>query len=58
MGGRSKLPVAAGFGISSKEHINQLKGKADGAIIGSFLIELFHKGSIKKIANFLNALSN
>lgn len=54
----SKLPVAAGFGISSKEHIDQLRGKADAAVIGSHLIELFHKGGIEKIANFLSSLSN
>ncbi len=53
----SKLPVAAGFGISSKEHINQLRGKADAAVIGSYLIELFHMGGIEKIAKFLSSLS-
>ncbi len=52
----SKLPVAAGFGISSKEHINQLRGKVDAAVIGSHLIELFHKGGIEKIAGFLKQL--
>jgi len=52
----SKLPVAAGFGISSKEHIDQLRGKADAAVIGSYLIELFHQGGIEKIANFLKEL--
>lgn len=54
----SKLPVAAGFGISSKEHIHQLRGKADAVVIGSHLIELFHMGGIEKIANFLSSLSN
>lgn len=54
----SKLPVAAGFGISSKEHINQLRGKADAAVIGSHLIELFRQGGLENIANFLSSLSN
>ncbi len=53
----SKLPVAAGFGISSKEHINQLRGKADAAVIGSHFIELFHMGGAEKIADFLSSLS-
>lgn len=54
----SKLPVAAGFGISSKEHINQLRGKVDAAVIGSHLIELFRQGGLENIADFLSSLSN
>ena len=53
----SNLPVAAGFGISSKEHIHQLRGKADAVVIGSHLIELFHMGGVEKIADFLSSLS-
>jgi tryptophan synthase alpha chain len=34
------LPLAVGFGISRREHIEALKGVADGAVIGSALMAL------------------
>jgi tryptophan synthase alpha chain len=52
----SVLPVAAGFGISSRDHVDQLRGKADAAVIGSHLIHLFHKGGIAETGSFLNEL--
>jgi tryptophan synthase alpha chain len=38
------LPVAAGFGISRPEHLGQLRGRADAAVIASALIEEVHQG--------------
>jgi tryptophan synthase alpha chain len=38
------LPVAAGFGISRPEHLDQLRGRADAAVIGSALMEEVHQG--------------
>jgi tryptophan synthase alpha chain len=38
------LPVAAGFGISRPEHLGQLRGRADAAVIGSALMEEVHQG--------------
>lgn len=39
------LPLAVGFGISKKEHIKALVGRADIAIIGSAVIDLIAKTS-------------
>ncbi len=36
----SKLPVAVGFGISNAEHVLQVAGFADAAVIGSTIVEL------------------
>ncbi len=51
------IPVAVGFGISKKEHIDALKDHADIAVIGSALIDVINKSSkqdmTKNISEFL-----
>jgi tryptophan synthase alpha chain len=38
------LPVAAGFGISRPEHIRDLLGHADAAVVASALLDRVHRG--------------
>jgi tryptophan synthase alpha subunit len=37
-------PVAVGFGISTPDHIRALRGQADGAVIGSRLVQAIERG--------------
>jgi tryptophan synthase alpha chain len=41
---RTRLPVAAGIGISRPEHMRALRGIADAAVVGSALIEEIDAG--------------
>ncbi len=40
----TRLPIAAGFGISRPEHLVQLRGHADAAVVASALLERQHRG--------------
>lgn len=40
----SRVPVCAGFGIRGPEQVAALKGHADGAVVGSRLIEVLEEG--------------
>ena len=50
----AKLPVCAGFGIRSREQVEQLKGHVAGVIVGSALVEVLESGH--DAAAFLRAL--
>lgn len=50
----AKLPVCAGFGIRSREQVEQLKGHVAGVIVGSALVEVLENG--KDPTAFLNSL--
>jgi tryptophan synthase alpha chain len=41
----TKLPIAAGFGISRPEHLAALRGTADAAVVGSAIVDKIDKGS-------------
>jgi tryptophan synthase alpha chain len=50
----AKLPVCAGFGIRTREQVEQLKGHVAGVIVGSALVEVLESGNDP--AEFLNSL--
>ncbi len=39
----TKLPVCAGFGVSTPDHVRMVCEVADGAVIGSFLVDLLNR---------------
>jgi tryptophan synthase alpha chain len=43
--GRSKLPVAVGFGISNAQHVAQVGEFADAAVVGSAIVELIERST-------------
>lgn len=55
-----KIPVAVGFGISKKEHIQALAGHADIAVVGSAIIDIINKSDkenmIENVRNFIHKL--
>lgn len=39
----TSLPACVGFGISSSQHVRMVCEAADGAVVGSFIVEWLHK---------------
>jgi len=50
----ASIPVCAGFGIRSREHVERLRGHVDGVVIGSALVEVLERG--EDPAQWLQAL--
>ncbi|MEA2065043.1 MAG: tryptophan synthase subunit alpha [Patescibacteria group bacterium] len=52
-----KIPIAVGFGISEKKHIQTLKGEAEIAVIGSAVLNTYNSApkrqKFKTVKNFL-----
>lgn len=40
---RTQLPVCVGFGVSKPEHVSAICEVADGAVVGSWLVNLIHE---------------
>ena len=58
---KTDLPVAVGFGISRPSHIEELKKFADGAVIGSAIIDVIMESkkndSVDRGIDFISKLS-
>lgn len=55
LAGSTNLPVAAGFGLSSPEQMDILKGKADYAVVGSRTIEILQEEGVAGVGRFVSA---
>jgi tryptophan synthase alpha chain len=57
----TKLPIAVGFGVSRREHINAIAQYADAAVVGSALVNVIDctttDESVSAATNFLNELT-
>lgn len=58
---RTDLPIAIGFGISQREHIQSLAKYADGAVVGSAIIDAVDRATpeerVNKVQEFMKTLS-
>ncbi len=55
---RTDLPVCVGFGISTPEHVRMVCQVADGAVVGSYLVDLLHKEWPQGRAKILEAIKS
>ncbi|CAG0992310.1 partial Tryptophan synthase alpha chain, partial [Planctomycetaceae bacterium] len=51
-------PLCVGFGISKREHIQQLREHADGFIVGSALVNAIDAGRERELLSELRAASD
>ncbi len=57
----SDLPIAIGFGISTKEQAQKMANKADGVIVGSAIVKIveeYGKNSPEKVLEYVKPLLN
>lgn len=52
----SPIPVLAGFGVSTKEQIEEVCRQCDGVIVGSRIIDLFENGDLEEIERLIKNL--
>ncbi|NMH70312.1 tryptophan synthase subunit alpha [Bacillus sp. RO3] len=51
----SPVPVLAGFGISTPEHVKKMSANCDGVVVGSKIIELIQLGKLNTIKELIDA---
>jgi tryptophan synthase alpha chain len=56
----TELPIAVGFGVSNAEHVAQIAGFADAAVVGSAIVELIERSTPEAapgaVARFIKGL--
>ncbi len=52
----SSIPVLAGFGISTPEHVKEVSQYCDGVIVGSKIVDLFEQNNLKEIERLIKAV--
>lgn len=50
------LPLALGFGVREESDVDQLKGKAEVAVIGTQMIRILENGGIHSVGDFIQSL--
>ena len=53
---RVPLPLAVGFGISAREHVEAVGAVADGAIVGSAVVQAIREAPRERRAEAIRAL--
>ena len=51
----SSVPVMAGFGISTPEHVREMGKLADGVIVGSRIVDALHAGDLESVKDLISA---
>jgi tryptophan synthase alpha chain len=51
----SPIPVLAGFGISTPEHVKEVGQYCDGVIVGSKIVDLFYQNKLEEIEALIQA---
>lgn len=55
----SEIPVLAGFGVSSKDHVQRFRKSCAGVIVGSKIVQLLGEGKTEEVELFVKeAVSN
>ena len=52
----TRLPLALGFGVSSKEEVTYLNGKAEIAVVGSQALRVLNSDGIQAVGEFFRSL--
>lgn len=52
----SPIPVLAGFGISTPDHVKQFGQYCDGVVVGSKIVDLFHNNQLEEIVKLIKTI--